>query len=238
MVTFTGAPQGAPYQSTFLVATTTNASAAAVITATGACSIAANTVTMTSGTGTCSLTANWAADSNYSAATAALTTTATTIAPTVTFTGAPPSTGYQSKFTVSATTNASIIATITATGACSITGNNVTMTSGTGMCNLTANWAADSNYSAATATQTTAAAKIAPTVTFTGAPTTAPYQSTFIVSATTNASTTAAITATGACSIMGNTVTMASGTDNGGHNQSGRQLSHYLRRVVISQLFI
>src|SRR3989441_5605589 len=55
--------------------------------------------------------------------------------------------------------NASTTAVIAASGACTIAGNTVTMTSGTGACSLTANWAADSNYAAATATQSTAAAK-------------------------------------------------------------------------------
>jgi hypothetical protein len=54
-------------------------------------------------------------------------------------------------------------------------------------------------------------AKAAPTVTFTGAPASAVFGSTLAVSATTNATTTAVITAGGACSIAGNLVTMTSG---------------------------
>ena len=74
-VTFTGAPASAAYGSTFNVAATTNASTSAVITGTpGICSVAGNTVTMTSGTGTCSLSANWAADSNYTSAAAGQST--------------------------------------------------------------------------------------------------------------------------------------------------------------------
>jgi hypothetical protein len=211
-VTFTGAPASAAYQSTFTVTATTNASTTAVITPSGPCSIAGTTVTMTSGTGTCTLTANWAADSNYSAASLTQSTNAATIAATAKFGGAPASAAYQSTFTVTATTNASTAAVITASGPCTVTGTTVTMTSGTGTCILTANWAADSSYSAATLTQSTNAAKIASTVTFTGAPTSAVYNSTFTVKATTNASTTAAIAASGACSVSGTTVTMTSGT--------------------------
>jgi len=156
-VTFTGAPASAPYNSTFTVSSSTNASTTAVITASGACSISGNTVTMTSGTGTCTLTATWAADSNYTSTTATQSTTASKIAPTVTFTGAPASAPDNSIFTVSSSTNASTTAVITASGACSISGNRVTMTSGTGTCTLTATWAADSNYTSATATQSTTA---------------------------------------------------------------------------------
>ena len=210
-VTFTGAPASAVYNSTFTVASTTNASTTAVITASGACSVAGNTVTMTSGTGTCNLTATWAADSNYSAATASQSTTATKATPTVTFTAAPASAVDNSSFTVGSTTNASTTAVITASGACSVAGNTVTMTSGTGTCSLTATWAADNNYNAATATQSTTATKATPKVTFTGAPASAVYNSSFSVASTTNASTTAVITASGACSVAGNTVTMTSG---------------------------
>jgi Bacterial Ig-like domain (group 3) len=212
-VSFTGAPSSEPYQSTFTVAATTNASTTATITAGGACSIAGTTVTMTSGTGTCSLSANWAADSNYLAATASQSTAASKIAPGVTFTGAPASDGYQSTFTVAATTNASTAATITAAGACSIAGNTVTITATTGTCSLTATWASDSNYLAASATQSTTATKGNPAVTFTGAPAAAVYDSTFTIASTTNASTKPSYTGTpGICSISGTTVTMRSGT--------------------------
>ncbi len=213
-VTFTGAPTTANYQTTFSVASTTNGSTTPVITASGACSVKGTTVTITSGTGTCSLTATWAADANYNGTTAAQSTTANKIAPTVTFTGAPSTSNYQSTFAVTSTTNASTTPVITAGGACSISGTTVTMTSGTGTCSLTATWAADTNYSGTTSTQSTTASRIAPTVTFTGAPSIANYQATFAVVSTTNASTAAVITASGACSVKGTTVTMTSGTGN------------------------
>ena len=185
----------------------------------GACTNSGGTITMSNtASGTCNINITQAGNSNYTAAPPVpeTTTIAAAIAPAVTFTGAPTSSPYQSTFTVSATTNASTTAVITATPAtvCTISGNTVTMISGTGTCMMKASWAADDVYKAATATQTTKAAKIAPTVTFTGAPSTAAYQSTFTVAATTNASTTAAITATPAsvCTISSGTVTMASGT--------------------------
>jgi hypothetical protein len=86
--------------------------------------------------------------------------------PAVTFTGAPPTAVYQSSFNVTSTTNASTTAVFTATGACSVFGNTVTMTSGTGTCNLTATWAADSNFQAASASQSTTAVKAASVLTW------------------------------------------------------------------------
>jgi hypothetical protein len=208
VVSFTGAPAAAAFGATFTVVATTNASTTAVITASGACSITGNAVTMTSGTGTCSLTANWAADNNYAAASATQMTTATRALPTAAFTGAPASASFGSTFQVAATTNASTTAVIAASGACSITGSTVSITSSTGTCSLTATWASDNNYAAASATQMTTATRALPTATFTGAPVNAPYEGKFTVVATTNASTTAVITASGVCSIAGSTVTM------------------------------
>jgi FtsP/CotA-like multicopper oxidase with cupredoxin domain len=233
-VTLTGAPATAAYQSSFTVTATTNALGAVAPTITGTAGVctvgavtgtstATATVTMNAGIGSCLLTANWAAiPPNYTAATASQTTTATKIAPTVTFTGAPASAAFQSTFGVAATTNASTMPAIAGTpGICTVgavTGTplsaaaTVTMISGTGTCALNASWAADANYNAATATQSTTAAKIAPTVTFTGAPASAVYNTAFPVNATANSSSPAVITASGGCTIAGTTVTMTSGT--------------------------
>jgi uncharacterized protein (DUF1800 family)/sugar lactone lactonase YvrE len=205
-VTFTGAPTTAVYGSTFTVATTSNSGAAPTIAASGTCSITGTTVTMTSGTGPCSLTALWAATSSYLSASVIKTTTAEKAAAAVTFTG-PASAPYLSTFTAVATSNSGIVATITAAGVCSISGTAVTMTSGTGSCGMTVKWATNNNYLAASATQTTTAAKVAPAINLT-APATAAYLSTFTVVATTNSGITSAITASGGCSISGATVTM------------------------------
>jgi len=95
--------------------------------------------------------------------------------PTVTFTGASASAAYLSTFTVATTTNASTTATIAASGPCSLAGNVVTITAGSGTCQLTASWAADQNYLAATATQTIVATKAAATVTLNPASLTQTY---------------------------------------------------------------
>ena len=114
----------------------------------------------------------------------------------MTFTG-PASASYGSTFTVAATSNSGIAAAITATGVCSISGTTLTMTSGTGSCAMTAKWATNNNYLAASATQTTTAAKVAPEGDLHRRPATAPYQSTFTVVATSNSGITPAITAGG-----------------------------------------
>src|SRR6266403_1631603 len=211
-VTFTGAPTSAAYQSTFTVASTTNSSASPAYASSGVCSNAGPTFTITSGTGSCTSTVTWAADANYNGATLSQSTTATKISPTVTFTGAPASAAYQSTFAVAGTTNSSATPVFTSGGVCSNLATAYTMTSGTGSCTATVTWAADANYNGATRSQTTAAEKINPTVTFTGAPASAAYHSVFTVASTTNSSASPAYTSGGVCSNLGTAYTMTSGT--------------------------
>src|SRR5438067_5106932 len=88
------------------------------------------------------------------------------------------------------------------------------MTSGTGTCTSTATWPADANYNRLTYTQPTRATKIDPTVTFTGAPASAAYLSTFTVAGSTNTSASPVYASSGVCSNGSGTTTyaMTSGT--------------------------
>jgi len=141
---------------------------------------------------------------------------------TVTFTGAPSSAPYQGTFVVTAMTNGSSLPGISGTdGVCSVgmvSGTaasataTVTMTSGTGSCVLTATWAADATYPLTTASQSTIATPIAPTVSLT-VPASAAYKSIFSVVTSTSASTPAVLSVSGACMLSGSSVTMNSGTN-------------------------
>ncbi len=211
-VSITGVPASTAYESTFTVVATSNSGITPTITATGVCSMSGTTVTMTSPTGTCTTTASWAANTDYLAASVKKTSTAAKITPTVTLTGVPATAPYQSTFTVAAASNSGITPTITATGVCSMSGTTVTMTSPTGTCTTTASWAANTDYLAASVKETTTTAKITPTVTLTGVPATAPYQSTFTVAAASNSGVIPTLTVWGSCSISAATVTMTSST--------------------------
>jgi hypothetical protein len=118
-------------------------------------STAVATTTLAAGSDT--IIACYSGDNNYNSSSATLVQTVNKAAPTVSFTGAPANAASGATFNVVATTNASTTAVITASGACTVLGNTVTMTSSTGTCTLTATWAADNNYSGATATQSTTA---------------------------------------------------------------------------------
>jgi hypothetical protein len=216
-ITFSkNAPASAVYGSSFAVAATASSGLAVVYTSAGACSNAGATYTMTSGTGTCSVIANQPGNASYEPApTITESTTASQKSQSITFTvNAPTTAPYQGSFTVTATASSGYPVVYTSSGVCTNTGPTYTMTAATGTCTVIANQPGDNNYSAAAqVTESTTATKAVPTVTFTGAPATAPYRSSFTVTATTNASVKAVITVTGGnCSISGTTITMTKGT--------------------------
>ena len=118
------------------------------------------------GTAAQSVTFTPANTTEYTTVIGSVNVTVNKATPTVTFTGAPATAPYESTFNVVATTNATTTASITASGACKISGATVTITTGSGTCSLTASWAADANYLAASATQSTTAELAIPTITW------------------------------------------------------------------------
>jgi large repetitive protein len=157
------APAQAQYNTSFTVAGTASSGAPVSFSSSGACTNVGSTVTMTNSTGTCTVTASQSGDTNYLAAPIVTQTTIAEKAVQIaTFTGAPATAPYQSGFAVVATTNSGIAPTITVSGVCSISGTVVSITSGTGVCTMTAKWAVNANYlAAATAAQHTTAEKTA-----------------------------------------------------------------------------
>jgi hypothetical protein len=213
-VTLTGAPATAVGGTSFTVtATYPNTQGVPVetptITGGTTCSVGAlsgsgttyqATVTMLKGSGTCTITAKWPANYYYAAGTATEKTTAEETTPTTSFTGAPTSAIGGSTFTVTASSNETgayaSTPTITGGSVCSVgtvTSNGpgsyqatVTMLKGSGTCTTKAVWAKTIEYAAVTDEQETTATVITPSVTFTGAPTSASNGSTFAVTASSN----------------------------------------------------
>ena len=103
---------------------------------------------------------------DYASASSSVTLLVNKATPTVTFSGAPASAPYLSTFAVSAVSPATSAPSLTANGSCGIAANKVTITVSTGLCSLNASWAADSNYLAASATQSTTATQAPPTITW------------------------------------------------------------------------
>jgi hypothetical protein len=214
-ITFPQPASPATYQSTFTVNPTASSGLPVTVTPSGVCIIVSgNIVVMTSGTGTCTLTASQAGDSTYNPAPNVVrTVTAQKANQTITFPQPTSPATYQSTFTVSATSDSTLSVTITPSGVCTMVGNTVTMTSGTGTCTLTASQGGDINYNAASnVVRTVTAQKADQTITFPAPASPATYHSTFTVSATSDSTLTVTITPSGVCSLVGSTVTMTSGT--------------------------
>lgn len=104
---------------------------------------------------------------------ATATTTVSKFSQSITVTTPPPlSASYGSSFNVGATASSGLLVSFTGAGGCAISGNTVTMTSGSTPCEINYDQAGDNSYAAAPrVTQTTGASPITQSITF-GAQTT------------------------------------------------------------------
>ena len=208
---------------TFTVSATGGASGNPVVfgtTTSAVCTVSGNTVTMVSA-GACSLTANQAGNGNYTAAPQAALNVAIGQAVQVitNFVATPGAPVYApgGSFTVAATGGAStspVLFATTTPAVCTVSGNTVT-TMAAGVCALTANQAADGNYTAAPqATLNVTISQAAQAITAFSATPAAPVYSpggTFALSATAGASTSPLVfagTSPAVCTVSGSTVTM------------------------------
>jgi sugar lactone lactonase YvrE len=201
----------APY---VLNATASSGLAVSYAVTSGAATVSGSALIIT-GAGSVTVQASQPGNVNYTAAApVSQSFTVNQASQSITVTQSAPSFApYIGSFTVVAAASSGLPVTFGSTGACTNAGATFTMTNSKGTCTVTASQSGNANYLAAPSVlQTTTAAKAAPAVAFTGAPATAPYQSTFTVTATTNSGITPTIAATGSCSLSGTTVTMTSGT--------------------------
>src|SRR5207302_213223 len=174
--------------------------------ATGNCTIAGNTVHLT-GAGACTITASQAGDANYNAA--ANVPQSFSIAKanqTITFGALANKTFGNADFNVSATASSGLPVGFAATGNCTIAGNTVHIT-GAGSCTITASQPGNANFNAATdVPQSFNIAKANQTTTFNALANTTCCDADFNVSATASSGLPVSFTATGNCTIAGNTV--------------------------------
>src|SRR4029077_6327130 len=180
----------------------------------GACSNTGGDFTMTSGTGTCTVMYDQAGNSQYADApqlTETVTAQKADQAITVT-THAPASAAFNSSFSVAANAQGGPVS-FTSAGACSNTGGDFTMTSGSGTCSVRYDQAGNANYNAApqvTESVTAQKADQAITVT-THAPGSAAYNSSFSVAANAPGGS-VSFSSAGSCSNTGSSFTMTSGS--------------------------
>ncbi len=163
-------PPTATYKSSFTVVASGGGSGSLIVFASGgACTNKGPAYKITATTVTCTIAMNQGGNANYRAAPQVLeyTNVAAALPPasSVSFVGGQSPAPYGSTFTVVATSTyngspTGITPTLKAAGACTLNGSTVTMSSGTGKCTVTADWAANDVYSASTATTSVTAAKV------------------------------------------------------------------------------
>ena len=221
------APSTETYNTQFVVTATASSGFNVAIKSSNDCSGSGSdsaTIKMTSGTGACTVTYSQAGNTNYSAAApVSESTTAAKLSQMITVTThAPASAAYNTSFTVTATASSGLFVTI-APGPYDCSGGGlrnsgtITMTNGSGTCEVTYTQPGDFNYLAAPEVdEFTNDTKANQTITVTTpAPASAVYNSSFTVAATASSALAVAIAATGACSGSGFTsasISMTSGT--------------------------
>ncbi|MDX6481376.1 MAG: hypothetical protein QOG85_1886 [Gaiellaceae bacterium] len=210
------APASAVVDDQFTVAATGGGSGNAIAYgSSGACTNSGATYTIT-GTGACTVTYNQAGNTNYNAA-PQLTDPVNSSKANQTIhvsVHAPASAVYGTGFSVSATGgNSGNPIVYGASGGCTHTGANFTMTSGTTSCTVTYDQAGNTNYNAATeVTEVVTAQKASQSINVTtAAPSTAPYNSSFDVDANAPGGT-VSFSSSGACTNTVAHFTMTSGT--------------------------
>ena len=218
---------------TFALAATGGGSGHPIVfasTTTGVCTVSGSTATIVSA-GNCNITANQAGNTNYSAAPqVARDITINQASQTISFTD-PGTQTYSpgGTFALNATGGGSgnpIVFASTTTGVCTVSGSTATIVS-VGNCNITANQAGNTNYSAAPqVARDITIDQASQTISFTdpGAQTYSPG-GTFALNATGGASGNPIVfasTTTGVCTVSGSTATIVSaGNCNITANQAG-----------------
>ncbi len=212
----THAPANATYGDTFFVGATASSSLAVSYSSSGSCSNAGTAVTMTSGNGTCTVKYDQAGNGNYNAAPQVTeTVTAQKANQTISVSTHAPSTAiYNTGFDVAASTGNGLPITYSSAGACSNTAAHFTMISGTGNCTVKYDQPGNGNYNAAPqVTESVTAQKASQTINVSvPAPASKGYNEGFNVSATATSTLPVAYSSSGACTNIGSSFTMTSGT--------------------------
>src|SRR5205807_2240692 len=172
----------------------------------GNCTVSGTTIHLT-GAGSCEIVASQGGNENYNAAPDLHRTFSIAKAnQTITFGALANKTFGDADFNVSATASSGLSVSFTATGNCTIAGNTVHLT-GAGSCTITASQPGNANFNAATdVPQTFNIAKANQTITFNALANKTFGDADFNVSATASSGLPVSFTATGNCTISGNTV--------------------------------
>jgi len=136
----------------FSISATASSGLPVIFTASGKCSVNANTVTLSGQAGSCTVTAHQAGNATYNAAPDVARSFAINDPAkqdqTISFATPPNKTLGAAPFSISAAASSGLPVTFTASGQCSVSGNMVTL-SGAGSCTITAQQPGNATYNAA-----------------------------------------------------------------------------------------
>ncbi|HEX2191283.1 MAG TPA: MBG domain-containing protein [Longimicrobiaceae bacterium] len=179
----------------------------------GKCTVAGSTVTVAEAGG-CTIRASQAGNDFYEEAPGVERSFEIARAPqTIDFAQPASPAVYGTSFPVSGSASSGLAVSFSVSGVCSLDGSSVTMTGGTGSCEITASQAGSVNYlPAANVARTVAAARANQTITFAAPASPAEYNTTFPVSPSASSGLAVSVGVSGVCSLSGGTITMTSGT--------------------------
>ena len=210
LIDFTPLASPAIYGTTFNLQASANSGLEVTYGVSGVCSLAGSTVTMTSGTGACTITASQAGDDNYNPAPdVTQTVNAAKADQLITFTPPVSPAAYGTSYNLEASASSGLEVTFGVSGVCSLAGNTVTMTSGTGGCTITASQGGNENYNPApTAMQNVDAARAEQFITFVQPLSPVKYQTSFTVAPSSSSGLPVTLISSGSCTNSGFAVTM------------------------------
>ena len=203
-ITFDPPPSPAVYGTTFTVAPTASSGLPVTLVASGSCSASGYDVTMTSGEGECTLTTSQPGDTNYLAATdVEQSVQAAKAEQEISFEPPPGPAVYDTTFIVAPLSSSGLPVTLVASGSCSASGFDVTMTSGEDECTLTASQPGDTNYLAAIPVEhIVQAAKAGQTITFEQPASPVEYLTTFSLTYSASSGLPVSVVASASCSLL------------------------------------
>lgn len=209
-ITFNQPVSPAVFGTTFVVSPIASSGLPVDLAALGSCTAVNNEVSMTIGVGVCTLIASQPGDGNYNPAGDVVRTVGAARADQVIEFPAPLSPAvYGTVFTMSLSASSGLPVSLFAAGGCSNFGAQVTMTSGSTGCTLTASQAGDDNYEpAANVAHTVEAARASQVISFEQPASPVKYQTSFTVVPLSSSNLPVALAASGSCTNNGYTVTM------------------------------
>jgi hypothetical protein len=220
-------PAGVTFTATVVANPAPNPNGAGTVTFKDGGATLCNAVALSGNTATCtpspalaagshSITADYSGTANFAASSASLTQNVNKGNQTISFAQPASPAAYGASFAINPTASSGLAVAVSVTGPCAYNSSlgTVSMSGGSGTCAITASQPGDANYNAAPAViRNVEAAKANQTIAVTThAPSSAAYNSSFTVTASTSSGLPVSLTGSGACSNNGATFTMTSGS--------------------------